>query len=102
MSAWDPFIQGRSAARWGELTWRKSRHLRTSFSIEKNWIRLKEGDFDTSLMMYRLNYSLTPFISLSNFVQYDTDSRNIGLQSRLRWIMKPGREFFIVFNHNWQ
>jgi len=48
------------------------------------------------------NYSFTPFVTLSNFVQYDTDSRDIGLQSRLRWIMKPGREFFVVFNHNWR
>ena len=35
-------------------------------------------------------------------MQYDTDSANIGLQSRLRWILKPGNEFFIVLNHAWQ
>jgi hypothetical protein len=85
-----------------EFTWRKDRHLTTSFMWEKNWIRLKEGDFNTLLVIYRLDYSFTPFITLANFVQYDTDSRNIGLQSRLRWILKPGNEFFVVFNHNWQ
>jgi hypothetical protein len=76
--------------------------LTTAFRIEQNWLKLKEGEFSTSMAMYRLDYSFTPFISLSNFVQYDTDSRNIGLQSRLRWIMKPGNEFFIVLNHGWQ
>lgn len=86
----------------GELTWRKDRHLTTSFNLDRNWIRLPEGDFNTSIIMYRLDYSFTPFIALANFVQYDTDSRNIGLQSRLRWIMKPGNEFFIVLNHSWQ
>jgi hypothetical protein len=96
------FYSGTQRRYTGELAWRTNRHLRTSFSIEKNWIRLKEGDFDTSLMMYRLDYSFTPFITLANFVQYDTDSRNVGLQSRLRWILKPGNEFFIVLNHNWQ
>jgi hypothetical protein len=85
-----------------ELTWRKDRHLTTSFTWEQNWIRLKEGNFNTSLVIYRLDYSFTPFITLANFVQYDTDSRNIGLQSRLRWILKPGNEFFVVFNQNWQ
>ena len=90
------FFRARSDAMMGELTWRKDRHLSTSFRIEQNWIKLKEGNFDTSLMMYRLDYSFTPFITLANFVQYDTDSRNIGLQSRLRWILKPGNEFFIV------
>jgi hypothetical protein len=52
--------------------------------------------------MCRLDYNVTPFITLANFVQYDTDSRNIGLQSRFRWILKPGNEFFVVLNHNWQ
>jgi hypothetical protein len=35
-------------------------------------------------------------------VQYATESQNIGLQSRLRWILKPGNEFFVVLNHAWQ
>jgi hypothetical protein len=96
------FYSGTQRRYSGELIWRKNRHLRTSFSIEKNWISLREGDFDTSLIMCRLDYSFTPFVTLANFVQYDTDSRNIGLQSRLRWILKPGNEFFIVLNHSWQ
>ncbi len=85
-----------------EFTWRRDRHLTTSLTWEKNWIRLKEGDFNTTLLIYRLDYSFTPFITLANFVQYDTDSQNIGLQNRLRWILKPGNEFFVVFSHNWQ
>lgn len=97
-----PFFSGTRRRYDAELTWRKDSHLSASFRVEQNWIKLKEGAFDTSLMMYRLDYSFTPFITLANFVQYDTDSRNIGLQSRLRWILKPGNEFFIVLNHSWQ
>jgi hypothetical protein len=85
-----------------ETTWRKNRHLTTAASLEQNWLRLKAGSFNTSLVMYRLDYSFTPFITLANFVQYDTESRNIGLQSRLRWILTPGNECFVVFNHAWQ
>jgi len=85
-----------------EATWRKNRHLSTALSLEQNWLRLKEGDFNTSLVMCRLDYSFTPFITVANFVQYDTESRNIGLQSRLRWILTPGNEFFVVLNHAWQ
>jgi len=84
------------------VTWRKDRHLTTSLNLEQNWIRLKEGNFNTTLVMYRLDYAFTPVITLANFVQYDTDTRNIGLQSRLRWILKPGNEFFVVLNHSWQ
>ena len=85
-----------------ELTWRKNSHLTTSFRIEQNWLNLKEGKLSTSLVSYRLDYGFTPFISLANFVQYDTESRNVGLQSRLRWILKPGNEFYVVLNHGWQ
>jgi hypothetical protein len=35
-------------------------------------------------------------------VQYDTDSQNIGLQSRLRWILRPGNELYFVINHAWR
>ena len=96
------FFSGTRQRYSGEVTWRKDRHLSTSFRLEQNWIRLKEGKFNTSLVMYRLDYNFTPFISLANFVQFDTDSRNIGLQTRLRWILKPGNEFFVVLNHSWE
>ena len=96
------FFSGTRTRYDAELAWRKDSHLRTSFAINQNWIDLKEGKFNTTLVMYRLDYAFTPFISLANFVQYDTDSRNIGLQSRLRWILKPGNEFFVVLNHAWQ
>ncbi len=32
---------------------------------------------------------------------YDNDSRNVGLQSRIRGIPRPGREIFLVFNQGW-
>jgi hypothetical protein len=96
------FFSGTRKRYEAELTWRKNRHFNTSFFIEQNWIDLKEGKFNTTLVSYKLDYAFSPFISLNNFVQYDTDSRNIGLQSRLRWILKPGNEFFVVLNHNWQ
>jgi hypothetical protein len=85
-----------------DLTWRKNRHLSTALKMEQNWIRLKEGSFNAIVLMYRLDYSFTPLIGLTNFVQYDTDSQNIGLQSRLRWILTPGNEFFVVFNQGWE
>jgi hypothetical protein len=86
----------------GAVTWRKDRYLTASIQLERNWVSLEEGDFDTSLVMARLDCAFTPFISLANFVQYDSESANIGLQSRLRWILAPGNEVFVVLNHAWQ
>jgi hypothetical protein len=96
------FYSGTRRQASGELTWRQNSHLSTSINVEQNWVRLKEGNFKARLFGYRFDYAFTPLISLSSLVQYDSDSQNIGLQSRLRWILKPGNEFFIVVNHAWQ
>jgi hypothetical protein len=38
----------------------------------------------------------------SNFLQYDTESQNVGNNMRLRWTLKPGNDLFIVWNRGWQ
>ena len=96
------FYSGKSDQIVASLTWKKSASLTTSVELRQYWVRLDEGDFNTTLALVRLNLFFTPKVSLTNFVQYDTDSQNIGLQSRLRWILKPGQEFYVVFNHQWQ
>jgi hypothetical protein len=96
------FYSGSSDQIVASLTWKKSASLTTSVEFRQYWVRLAEGDFDTTLALVRLNLFFTPKVSLTNFVQYDTDSENIGLQSRLRWILKAGQEMYVVFNHQWQ
>jgi hypothetical protein len=84
------------------LTWRKDRHVSTSIQLQQFFVDLPQGSFRTRLALYKLDYAFTPFLSLSNFIQYDTDSRNLGVQSRLRWIVTPGNELFFVVNHAWE
>lgn len=96
------FYTGSSDQLTGSVSWRKSERITTSAEMRQYWVRLKEGDFTTSLLLVRLRYFFSPWLSLQNFVQYDTDSRNIGLQSRLRWILKPGQEVYFVLNHEWK
>jgi hypothetical protein len=40
-------------------------------------------------------------LSLSNLVQYDNRSRNVGWQSRVRWTLQPGNDLFVAFNQGW-
>jgi hypothetical protein len=96
------FYTGRDHELDTTLTWRKDRHLTTSIELQQFFVDLPQGSFRTRLALYKLDYTFTAFISLSNFVQYDTDSRNLGFQSRLRWIVKPGNELFVVVNHAWE
>jgi hypothetical protein len=50
--------------------------------------------------IYRVNLNIlfNPDITLYNFVQYDSQSNRMGWQSRFQWILKPGREIFLVWN----
>ena len=42
-----------------------------------------------------------PFVSLVNRIQFDTVTRQLGWQSRFRWIMSPGNDVYLVYSHNW-
>ena len=43
----------------------------------------------------------SPWISLSNNVQYDSESGTVGWQLRFRWIQKPGNDVFFIWTQNW-
>ncbi|MAG32971.1 MAG: hypothetical protein CL908_19005 [Deltaproteobacteria bacterium] len=55
-------------------------------------------DRDTQLVRLRTTLNFTANISWSTFVQYDNVSDFAGVNSRLRWIVQDGREFFVVLN----
>ena len=47
-------------------------------------------------------YAFTPDLILSSYIQYDSDSRDLGANTRFRWTIKPGNDFFVVWNHGWR
>ncbi|MSO19484.1 MAG: hypothetical protein EXQ56_03335 [Acidobacteria bacterium] len=83
------------------LNYKFQPHLQVILETNQTFGRLKEGNFVARVQSLRLNYSFTPFLSLFNLMQYDTTSRNLGWQSRLRWIVQPGNDFFLVLNQGW-
>jgi len=68
---------------------------------EYNDVRLAEGDFTTKLYRLDARTQFSPWIALSNNVQYDTQSRSLGWQMRFRWIRRPGNDMYFVYTHNW-
>ena len=47
-------------------------------------------------------YAFTPDLVLSSYAQYDSESRNLGVNTRFRWILQPGNDFFIVWYRSWR
>ncbi len=75
--------------------------LQLSLGTRQTFARLPQGNFVARIYTTQINYAFSPFLSVANFIQYDNDSRNMGWQSRLRWILRPGNDLFLVFNQGW-
>jgi hypothetical protein len=62
------------------------------------YVKLSDGKFTTQIYRVNLNFLFSPKISWYNFAQYVNQTETIGWQSRFQWIIKPGKEIFLVFN----
>jgi hypothetical protein len=47
-----------------------------------------------------LQLNLSPDLAFSSLTQYDTQSKELGTNNRLRWTFAPTGDLFIVYNHN--
>ena len=59
-------------------------------------VGLENRNFVFRLTRFRVQVAFSPDISWSTLVQYDNVTDDLDFQTRLRWIIEPGREFFVV------
>ena len=85
-----------------DLTVRPRPGLFVHASAEFNDVDLPQGSFATKLYRLDARTQFGPWMSLSNNVQYDTDSHALGWQLRFRWIQKPGDDIFFIWTQNWR
>ncbi|MGD8323545.1 MAG: DUF5916 domain-containing protein, partial [Gammaproteobacteria bacterium] len=81
---------------------RPSRHFRANLRYQYNEIMLPAGNFETRVVQLTLEGVFSSSLSWTNLIQYDNISETIGINSRLHWIPRAGREGFLVLNHNLQ
>jgi hypothetical protein len=91
----------RSQTRLG-LTLRPMPGLNFSGNWERNDVTLPQGEFTASVYRAGSGWDASPWISLNGNVQYDDVSGVVGLFAKLRWIVKPGNDVFLVYTHNWE
>ena len=83
-------------------TWNPAALVTLELSAERNIVHLPAGDFSVSLVGSRLRVNVSPDLSLASYLQYDTESNSIGVNTRLRWTFRPVADLFVVYNHNVQ
>ncbi len=72
-----------------------------SLNTNQTFAQLQQGNFIARIISTQVNYTVSPFLSFSNLVQFDNRSGNLGLQSRVRWTLKPGNDVFFIFGQGW-
>ena len=95
------YYSGTRSGYRGEINWRPSRFFTAGLSSDLREIRLEEGDFDVRIITAHMNIAFTPDLTWNTLVQYDNVSRQVGVNSRVRWTWRPGNDLFLVLNQGW-
>jgi hypothetical protein len=82
----------------GERNTGETRALIDDF--ETRGMQLVEKRFTEESYGVRLQVNVTSNMQLSSLTQYDTQSKELGTNNRLRWTFDPLGDLFVVYNHN--
>lgn len=99
-AGWSGYYGGSRVEVGANARWQPAPSFLLSGGVTWNDIQLDTGDLETVLASGRVNFYFSPLVSWENLVQYDTQSRTVGVNSRFRWALRDGQEVFVVFNQN--
>ncbi len=95
-----PFYRGWLDTVEVSMMWNPLPLLSVSGWAEHNKGRMPTGNFIEDVYGTRIIFNFSPDLTLSNFLQYDTESESLGAFSRVRWTITPYSEFFFVIDWN--
>jgi hypothetical protein len=83
-----------------EAAWTPSPLITFLLNGEHDIGRLEQEHFDLTLVGVKVRLNLSPDLQLNSFLQYDSEDRSLGTNTRLRWTFHPRGDLFVVYNHN--
>jgi hypothetical protein len=92
------FLSGRQRSYGFTLAGRRGSKVNTSVRWRRNNIYLREGDFKTNLVQWRVNYSITPLMYAESLIQYNDRASNWSANLRFGWLSRAGTGLFLVYN----
>jgi hypothetical protein len=95
------FLGGRRSNYEAEIGWKPSHHLELAASYKLFDIRLPQGDFAVRIASAKAVYNFSPDLQLSLLGQFDNVSHQLGVNFRVKWIVEPGNEIFLVVNQGY-
>jgi hypothetical protein len=98
---WGGFFSGTRRDFSVDVNLRPRPGIRVQLESEWNDVTLLEGAFSTRTHRLIADAQFNPWTFVVSTLQYDTVSRVLGWQSRLRWTLRPGNDLFFVYTQNW-
>jgi hypothetical protein len=81
-----------------DVSWRPSKHAQFDLGSGVTKADLPVGEFDVLTGSLGVRITPTTRLSFNSIVQWDNQSKQIGLNNRFRYIIKSGSDLFFVFN----
>jgi hypothetical protein len=85
------------------VNWRNQPHLSLRLNAQFNNIQLPGIYGSTKLLLIapRIEYNFNTKLFWTTFIQYNTQSNNFNINSRLQYRYKPMSDFFLVYTDNY-
>jgi Domain of unknown function (DUF5916) len=80
--------------------WNPSGLIVFELNLENDVGHLTVGDFTENLIGARIRFNLSPNLQVSSFLQYDSQSKRYGSNTRMIWNIRPNIDLFVIYNHN--
>jgi hypothetical protein len=101
--AFGQFYNGTVQSLAGGINWRSQPHLNLRLNAQYNDIQLPGAYGSTKLLLVapRIEYNFNTKLFWTTFIQYNTQSNNFNINSRLQYRYKPMSDFFLVYTDNY-
>ena len=85
------------------LNWRIQPFMLTSLSFNYDHIDLRNGYPKENIFLIRpkIDFTFTKKIFWTSYVQFSSQSENLGVNSRLQWRFAPLSDLYVVYNDNY-
>jgi len=80
--------------------WHPSPLITVELTGERDVGDLREGHFVQAVSGTRIRFNVSPDMQISSYWQYDTQTKSIGSNSKLRWTFRAVGDLFVIYNHN--
>ncbi|MEY4458847.1 MAG: hypothetical protein RIT38_52 [Bacteroidota bacterium] len=97
------FYNGKVQGVGAGINWRSQPHLNLRLNAQLNNIQLPGAYGSTKLFLVapRIEYNFNTKLFWTTFIQYNTQSNNFNINSRLQYRYKPMSDFFLVYTDNY-